>query len=320
VVFTSSIADRRAQRIVEQLSSARLPGLDPNVTVEFLAQGTYCTLFRLSGNGPDLVLRAATFEDASAGHGLATEHAVLEVLNGDTAPRPVRLDLSRRNVPFAYRVETLCRGDHPPEFTPELIEELAAALARTHSLSVTPGGEIPGGLDDTPGGALMSLFDGPEARSPAVRELVERGRSHLRSFRKLRGRRVALIHNDLHLGNILRDSDRLCFVDWEHAEIGDPAQDIAILFQFDGLLRGRPPLPGPLQEAFLGAYRRRTGDETITERVRLYEPLVVLLQAISWSGQLAGTEVLPPHLCSAERLGCAKRGLATARRLLEGLW
>jgi aminoglycoside phosphotransferase (APT) family kinase protein len=310
----------RAQSIVEQLSSANLPGLDPNVTVEFLAQGTYCTLFRLSGDGPELVLRAATFEDASAGHGLATEHAVLEVLNGDGAPRPVRLDLSRRNVPFAYRIETLCPGEDPPDFTPQLVEQLALALARIHSLSVTPGGEIPGGLDDRPGGALISLLDAPEIRSRAFSELVERGRRHLQSFREFRRHPLALVHNDLHLGNILRDDDRLCFVDWEHAEIGDPAQDIAILFQFDGLLRGRPPLPWQLQDKFLAAYRQRTGDHTITERVRLYEPLVVLLQAISWSGQLAGTEELPPHLRTAERLECAERGLATALGVLQGLW
>lgn len=91
---------------------------------------------------------------------------------------------------------------------------------------------------------------------PAVRAYVAAAEP---AFRRLR--RFALIHGDLVPSNILVDDGLPRYVDWEWAEIGDPAQDLAFL----GGVGAPAPWYLPMTEEriafFLDAYAAAAGVE-----------------------------------------------------------
>lgn len=66
--------------------------------------------------------------------------------------------------------------------------------------------------------------------------------------------RFSLIHGDLIVGNIVTDDDRMGFIDWEWAELGDVAQDLAYI---GGAVYGGPdyvPMTDDLVAHFVDRY------------------------------------------------------------------
>lgn len=88
----------------------------------------------------------------------------------------------------------------------------------------------------------------------------------------------ALLHGDPAAGNILWSPDPV-LIDWEYARLGDPADEIAYLFDQNGL-RARQ------REAFWRGYRHgrsvrgRPGD--VEDRVTWWEPVTLLGSTLWW--------------------------------------
>lgn len=80
----------------------------------------------------------------------------------------------------------------------------------------------------------------------------------------------SLIHYDLDSGNILKDNEgKILFLDWRQASIGDRAMDIAKFFYKNGLNSQQ-------QEAFLDVYLSEVNDDTVRDRINVYNPLIRL--------------------------------------------
>lgn len=76
------------------------------------------------------------------------------------------------------------------------------------------------------------------AAQPAARAKLETEVARCRALMQQTGsahRRPAIVHSDLHAGNLV-DDGRLWLLDWEYAQVGDPLCDLA------GLIAHHPPL------------------------------------------------------------------------------
>jgi aminoglycoside phosphotransferase (APT) family kinase protein len=83
---------------------------------------------------------------------------------------------------------------------------------------------------------------------------------------------LALLHGDPAADNILWTPDPV-LIDWEYARLGDPADEIAYLFDQNEL--------GPMQRAaFMNGYQDNSSE--ITERVKWWEPVTLLGSTLWW--------------------------------------
>jgi thiamine kinase-like enzyme len=89
---------------------------------------------------------------------------------------------------------------------------------------------------------------------------------------------LVLLHGDIAPGNILWGPDPL-LIDWEYTRPGDPADDVAYLFDQSDL--------GAVQrEAFWRGYRESLTGQLwlahVTDRVSWWEPVTLLGSALWW--------------------------------------
>jgi len=153
--------------------------------------------------------------------------------------------------------------------------QLAEALAGVHAID--PGGleGLRGGEDD-PALEACELW---ERELDAIGEplpAVEAGLRWLRLHPPPAPDRVALVHGDFRLGNLIVDESGLAAViDWELCHAGDPAEDIAWLV-IRSWRFGNDELPvaglGKL-EPFLAAYEAAGGSRLEPQRLRWWEAM-----------------------------------------------
>lgn len=68
------------------------------------------------------------------------------------------------------------------------------------------------------------------AEAPRIEALLESGAASLARSGSAR-RAPTIVHNDLHSGNVIT-ADRVYFIDWEYAQVGDPLLDLAALITY----------------------------------------------------------------------------------------
>jgi aminoglycoside phosphotransferase (APT) family kinase protein len=83
---------------------------------------------------------------------------------------------------------------------------------------------------------------------------------------------IAVVHRDLHLGQLFRFADRVALIDWDLAALGDPALDLGNLRAY---LRTRSHAAAPrLWSAFVTGY-----DRPLPSQTAAYESLMYLRMA-----------------------------------------
>jgi aminoglycoside phosphotransferase (APT) family kinase protein len=156
-----------------------------------------------------------------------------------------------------------------------LPEQLGEALARIHAID-------PSRIDGLPGGKRDPALEACELWERTIDEIgeplpgVEAGMRWLRLNSPPPPERIALVHGDFRLGNLIVDPDGLAAViDWELCHAGDPAEDIGWLcmrswrFGNDEL-----PVAGVGESAaFLDAYEAAGGARPEPERLRWWEAM-----------------------------------------------
>jgi aminoglycoside phosphotransferase (APT) family kinase protein len=99
---------------------------------------------------------------------------------------------------------------------------------------------------------------------------------HAECFRT--GEPVRLLHGDVAGGNILWGRAPV-LIDWEYARLGDPADEIAYLFDQNALSK-------PQRDAFLERYQQTVPSATrldqLVERISWWEPMTLLGSALWW--------------------------------------
>ena len=92
------------------------------------------------------------------------------------------------------------------------------------------------------------------------------------------GDTLALLHGDIGPGNVLWGPDPV-LIDWEYTRLGDPADEIAYLFDQNGLSE-------PQRHAFWDGYRQAVSSQSrladVIDRVGWWEPITLLGSTLWW--------------------------------------
>jgi thiamine kinase-like enzyme len=195
-----------------------------------------------------------------------------------------------------FDVPVMCmafvHGHQRPPTGEEDAEGLGHTVGRIHALPVTSLSAWPG-ADLTLEGYLDATMAKMDRRLPCVRDPLpaaeQRRLREVRSrldeslvgirasvpFRK--GDALTLLHGDVAGGNIFWTPAPV-LIDWEYSRIGDPADEIAYIFNQNALDETD-------RRAFWRGYqegRGRVSMAALVERVTWWEPVAVLASAFFW--------------------------------------
>jgi aminoglycoside phosphotransferase (APT) family kinase protein len=248
-----------------------------------------------AGEATEVVVRVSLSGDPDEVAQAEREARVLERLAGHGAPLLYDFRATSRWFDAPVMCMQLVAGA-PRErgaAAPADVDRLGAVVARVHAVSTD-------GLDGEPGeaGTLVSYA---EARLGSIGERRAWLRAPLAPTDQARLRRaastledgwatwrgaecfpssegLALLHGDLAPGNVLWGAEPV-LIDWEYTLVGDPADEIAYLFDQDGLSPAA-------RDAFWTGYRAAASDLAriahLEARVRWWEPVTILGSALWW--------------------------------------
>lgn len=114
----------------------------------------------------------------------------------------------------------------------------------------------------------------PREGMAAVQQAVRLAKKQVEQWRKMKLPKVrSLCHGDLRWHNMMTEGGKVHLLDWEHAGVGDPVVDVAMMVS-------RTPLSSYDELRLLDAYTLHTQDESFLDRYFAIRPLVGLLCAL----------------------------------------
>jgi len=252
------------------------------VRVQRLGAGESYAAWRVRTGTEDVVVRVARRPVAELPRPMANEFAMLRLVPEGLGPRPVLLDESAELFGSPFIVTTFVPGRvvGPGEWTPELLTAHARGLARLHRAE-RPGSVL---LADHFRAGLGWWRDHHPDVVDQVAHLVPLVTARVEEVPP--APRHTLVHGDAVATNILVDeAGTPRYIDWEWADFGDPAQDLAYL----GGAIATPPWYVPLSPAeidhLLAAYREIHPDETLGPRRAGWELCERFLTALHFRTQ-----------------------------------
>lgn len=249
-----------------------------------------------SGTRADLVVRVSHGGTAADCAEAEREARVLEKVGGLAGP----LLYDFRCTSSWFETPAMCmqfiRG-HKRDLSSASSAELERLGSLTGSLHTLPGDDLTRWLgptttlSDHAEDRLQSILSGMAwVRDPLpapIRDRLSRAAESLeRSWAvwqdtgtfATQGENLVLLHGDPGPGNILWGPDPV-MIDWEYARLGDPADEIAYLFD-------QNDLDGPRRQAFWRGYRDRVGSHSPLagrdDRVSWWEPVTLLGSTLWW--------------------------------------
>ncbi|HVE83520.1 MAG TPA: phosphotransferase family protein [Myxococcales bacterium] len=205
----------------------------------------------------------------------------------------------------------------------KLPEELAAELAKVHTVTRASAPEL--GLDRAPTrqGAAAAALAHARALSQAMREPHPAVELALRwlSDHVPAGEEETLVHGDFRTGNFMVTPAGLSAVlDWEFARFGDPMEDVGWLCVRDWRF-GQNQLPAgglATRPRFYDAYARASGRAVLPAKVHWWEVMGNVRWAVGSVGQ--GERYLSGEESDLELIAIARRAVEMeyeALRLIE---
>lgn len=206
---------------------------------------------------------------------LQSEFDMLQIVPKGVGPGAFVVDFSRTQLPAPYMLLEYVAGELKPTWEMADLQAHARTLARLHRRKFDQHGAI-GQLSDAPYDFLRRFEVAVEywqTHHPHLLDIpiVQRLMTPIRHFVTANNalftglRRFAVVHGDAHPQNILFDGDRLCYIDWEWAVIGDPACDVAMI-GWDIATNWQMKLTGERLDNFLDAYLALEPDDTLRQR------------------------------------------------------
>ena len=247
------------------------------------------------GAASDLVIRVSYGGGAAECVQAEREARVLEKVGGVAAP--LLYDF-RRSSPW-FDAPVMCM-QFVAGFQTELSSATAADLEQLGSVVAWVHGRPADDLVDGPS-AARTIAAYAEQRLQSIMGTLVWARDPLPAAIQARLRRAAslvqggwewrrntpsftssdtlvLVHGEIAPGNILWGPDPV-LIDWEYARLGDPADEIAYLFDQNGLAPDQ-------RESFWRGYRDSVSSqswlENVTDRVEFWEPVTLLGSTLWW--------------------------------------
>lgn len=271
-------ADRLAALLIA--GAVPIPGhqIGDPVRVRHLGHGATNTAWRIRSGTADFLLRIPHRSADEAPRPMVDEFAALTRVPDGVGTRGIAFDDTNDNpLGCRYLLTTFVPGDTRPAdgWTPRDFDHLADALTRLHLVDEPLAGPV-----HSPELEQVSLVKHLEAGldwwwnehpalfdDPAVLGLLPEVRSYVQRCEQAGGvaTRFSLIHGDLIVGNVVLNGDQVGFIDWEWAELGDVAQDLAYI---GGTVYGGPdyaPMSEDLITRFITRYvtgMRAAGKDT----------------------------------------------------------
>jgi aminoglycoside phosphotransferase (APT) family kinase protein len=247
----------------------------------------------------NLVVRVSFGDDPAERAHAEYEARVLEKVGGFAAPS--LLDFSPTSRWFATPAMSMTfvpgRQSAVSEASRAELERLGSVVAWVHSQPIDDLVErLPetGDMASYAAGRMSWILGGlpwvreplaatTQARLTDAAAVLERSWDVWRSAESFgSGEPLALLHGDIALGNILWSPDPV-LIDWEYARLGDPADEVAYLFDQNGLT-------APQRAAFWRGYGAGTSDDVrlahLMDRARWWEPITLLGSALWWVERL----------------------------------
>ncbi|WP_328994739.1 aminoglycoside phosphotransferase family protein [Kribbella sp. NBC_01245] len=220
--------------------AAGLLGLDASDAVELAGSASGAGVYRVRFEGGDAVLKVT-----DAGEGQLDARRELAFYQSLANKVPVITPTLLRYADGAEHTALLLSAHSPPvpaaEWDREAWLEIARQLAELHSMAVPSGDPWIQGRPDAPSMGLAEAYWSateaagcllePDALAEAVRAMPD-----------------SFIHGDCHVGNLLRDGDRIVWADWQVAKVGSPAGDLALLWSRGGVDGADLPYDAMLRE------------------------------------------------------------------------
>lgn len=217
--------------------------------IGFLARGESYEAWSVRHGGEHLVVRIAHRSPADLPRPMQNELTALALLPDDVGPRVFEHGTDDAELGAAYMVMTFVPGRvlDAAGWTDDLLARHAARLARLHLATARRPAAQPAGRERVPGPGPLAAVETPLERldgalrwfgatGPVMDDAFARLLGPVRAYLEQREPAFAavdrwcLVHGDLLLPNILvDDAGEPRYVDWEWAQLGDPAHDLGLI-------------------------------------------------------------------------------------------
>jgi len=248
-----------------------------HVDVSFIGQGYANFNVRVTVNqAQQFNLRIGLKNNERAERKLQNEFEALQHVPAGIGPRAFIVDLSRTHLPKPYGILQYLPGETKTLWSDVDLETHARKLSQLHRCKFAQHGKF-GRLTQAEFDILKqfgadlhywqthypAMFDLTTFQRllPAIRRFVA---DHTKLFTGLRD--FTIVHNDLNMQNIVFHGNRLYYIDWQWARVGDPAQDIAAIGWDIAIPPGVMKLTGQRLDMFLDTYLGHKVDLTLRQR------------------------------------------------------
>ncbi|MBS3128459.1 aminoglycoside phosphotransferase family protein [Candidatus Woesearchaeota archaeon] len=292
--------------------------LPKHFDVKLIGNGAYNTNFLIDGE-KRFVFRVNTHTDQVAGKGLDNEHTILTSLPKGIAPKSFYVDVSKMEFPFPFRIEEFKEGSCPTHFSKKLLGTLAKTLALLHQKKFRLSGTFPGNTEGFRFENFMRPFlEQLKGKDKNIDKIIEKAKLFVKYYDKQNPlTSFSLIHFDIHLHNMLYDQKNLTLVDWEYAEIGDSAIDIATVFWYSPMFDYSPIFSEKERVFFLERYIEASENPEIVSRLKIAEPIIVLIQTLWLKAQLDNIDQIPSHIRTEDRIQRYRKGFEIGLNFLR---
>lgn len=204
------------------------------------------------------------------------------------APRPILFDDTKAFFNYDVLVYEFVEGKRLSKFNDKIINKIASILAKLHSLNTNEINFL-NKEQETSDGLLKSSIDAfkkYKERKDTIKEHIHLFEKIIQKLEKKKiveiAHPLAVIHTDLVPGNfIVNKANNVFLIDWQCSKISDPAFDVWAVTNKTFNLWDLGIFMSEKQKRMLQEqYLKLKKDETILERIKIKEPLWLLVLSL----------------------------------------